>query len=103
MQASAERQFEAGHPTSAGHFPGNSIIPGAVLLDEVARAIGTGSTPTMLDEILTAKFLHPVRPGDRIIIRWETTPSGTTRFECRLAEPDTLVLSGTLRMRCPSR
>jgi 3-hydroxyacyl-[acyl-carrier-protein] dehydratase len=101
MQESAERQFEAEHPTSAGHFPGNSIIPGAVLLDEVARMIGGGAK--VLDEILAAKFFHPVRPGDRIVMLWETTPGGTTRFECRLAEPDKLVLSGTLRMRCPSR
>jgi hypothetical protein len=74
-----------------------------VLLDEVARTIGvSGGATKVLDEILTAKFLHPVRPGDRIIIRWETTGS-TTRFECRLAEPNRLVLSGMLRMRCPSR
>jgi 3-hydroxyacyl-[acyl-carrier-protein] dehydratase len=78
-----EYRFDDAHPTAAGHFPGNPIIPGAVLLDEVLSTIAAaGGAPAMHCEIKSVKFLLPVRPGDRIVIRWHGTPSGETRFEC---------------------
>jgi 3-hydroxyacyl-[acyl-carrier-protein] dehydratase len=33
-------KFAVNHPCGAGHFPGNPIIPGALLLDEVLACIG---------------------------------------------------------------
>jgi 3-hydroxyacyl-[acyl-carrier-protein] dehydratase len=97
-----ERRFAREHPTAAGHFPGNPIIPGAVLLDEVlatiAAARGAPATPC---EIKSVKFLLPVRPGDRIVIRWDDAPSGATRFECIVpnpANPDSarIILKGSM-------
>ena len=34
-----ERVFQPDHPSSRGHFEGNPIIPGAVLLSETILAI----------------------------------------------------------------
>jgi len=39
MRHSLKVCFSADHPVAAGHFPGNPIIPGAMLLDEVLQAI----------------------------------------------------------------
>jgi 3-hydroxymyristoyl/3-hydroxydecanoyl-(acyl carrier protein) dehydratase len=78
-----ERLFPADHPATQGHFPGNPIIPGAVLLDEALRAvaaeIGAGISPCC---IRSAKFLAPVRPGERVAIEFDRTQAGNVRFAC---------------------
>lgn len=55
------------HPALAGHFPGEPIVPGVVLLDlvhEHARsAIGFGDGATSWRRV---KFLRPVRPDQTI-------------------------------------
>ncbi len=63
----------ADHPAFAGHFPGRPILPGVVLLDEAARAIGLAlglgvDSPWRVDRL---KFLRPALPGDRLILEWE--------------------------------
>lgn len=79
-----EHRFPADHPAAPGHFPGNPIIPGAVLLGEVLRSVettlGVRASPC---NIRSAKFLAPVRPGDRVLI--ECSPGGAAgaiRFRC---------------------
>lgn len=81
--ATAERVFPADHPTALGHFPGNPIIPGAVLLDETLRAIGSGLNLDFAScRIKSAKFLAPVRPGDRVVIEFSGPSAGEVRFTC---------------------
>jgi 3-hydroxyacyl-[acyl-carrier-protein] dehydratase len=96
MWQSLAVRFGVDHPTAAGHFPGNPIIPGAVLLDEVLQAIaGDGEAAPAV--IRSAKFLQPVRPGDLLLIRWQAQPRGETKFECRLLDPERLALVGTVQ------
>lgn len=77
--ATAERFFASDHPAAQGHFPGNPVIPGAVLLSEVLRAAqGQWGAGLSSCRILSAKFLAPVRPGDRLIM--ELSRAGPTRF-----------------------
>lgn len=90
-----EMQFPADHPTAAGHFPGNPIIPGALLLDIVAHTIA-GDAPSQGCAVRSAKFLTPVRPGDRIRIEWEKK-GDETQFRCLLTPSGTTALTGTLR------
>ncbi|WP_188092325.1 hypothetical protein [Azospirillum sp. B21] len=73
--------FPADHPTAAGHFPGNPIIPGAVLLDTALTAIAAaeGCRPGPC-RLRSAKFLYPVRPGDRMLVEWQAAPSGGIAF-----------------------
>jgi 3-hydroxyacyl-[acyl-carrier-protein] dehydratase len=86
-------RFPADHPAGPGHFPGNPIIPGAVLLDELVLALFPAGWS---GEVESARFHHPVRPGDTVAIT-HRTEGNSTRFECRLAEVNQLVLSGVLR------
>ncbi len=90
--------FAADHPTGAGHFPGNPIIPGALLLDRALHAIAqaTGKNTDSYD-IKSAKFLHPVRPGQSVSIAWEMQASGAIAFTGTI-EPDTRVLSGSVAL-----
>ena len=92
----AELCFRADEPSADGHFPGNPIIPGAVLLREVARTISADRGGVCLG-FPSAKFLHPVRPGDRMRIAWETKGEDIG-FVCSADEPDRRVLIGTLRL-----
>ena len=93
-----EMSFAVEHPAAQGHFPGNPIIPGAVLLDEVLQAIETSAEHSWVGcDIRSAKFLLPVRPGDRMLIRWNAVPSGETKFECLVQGQ--LVLTGSLKPR----
>ena len=76
-------RIAADHPCREGHFPGNPIVPGAVLLDEmlatIESAIGRAPEAWPVD---TAKFLHPVRPGEELQVDFEPTAADGVRFEC---------------------
>ena len=81
--ATAERVFPADHPAALGHFPGNPIIPGAVLLDETLRAIESGLGVNLSScRIKSAKFLAPVRSGDGVVIAFSRPGAGAIRFTC---------------------
>ena len=104
MSPSCELRFAVDHPTAAGHFPGNPIIPGATLLDEVLLAVAEREGGTAGPcEIRSAKFLHPVRPGDRLLLRWEACAGGETRFECLLIDSERLALTGTVQLHAAAR
>jgi 3-hydroxymyristoyl/3-hydroxydecanoyl-(acyl carrier protein) dehydratase len=91
-----ERVLQPDHPASRGHFPGNPIIPGAVLLSEALRAIEAGLGATLAPfQIMSAKFPHPARPGDRLRIEFSRADRGEIRFTC--AVEGRLVLTGQVR------
>lgn len=87
-------QIASDHPAGPGHFPGNPIVPGAVLLDTLMATMYPNGWS---GELQSAKFHHPVRPGDRLTVV-QTIDGNTVRFECRLDGSDKLVLSGALRL-----
>lgn len=91
-----EIRVPSDHPALDGHFPGNPVVPGAVLLDHVIdKAAGRlGRCPGPL-EVLGAKFARPVRPGEALRLRLTAAGTGTLRFECFSGE--LLALSGVLR------
>ena len=70
----------AAHPACDGHFPGDPIVPGAVVLDLVIAVIARDSDPDQGCEIRSAKFVHPVRPGDEVSVEYERRPTGEIRF-----------------------
>ncbi len=75
----------ATHPSLPGHFPGNPVVPGVVLLDEVL-ALLPGCTVT------AAKFTQPVLPGQVVAVTW-TEAAGRVSFTCQVA--GAAVLRGT--------
>jgi 3-hydroxyacyl-[acyl-carrier-protein] dehydratase len=94
-ERSASRHFHLDDPAAEGHFPGNPIIPGAALLREVVNAVSP-ARGMICHEIRSAKFLHPVRPGDQVTIMWEEKAGGEVSFTCSHAGRRVLV--GTLRI-----
>ncbi len=94
----AELHVRADEPSADGHFPGNPVIPGAVLLREVIRIVARDGAATCC-EIRSARFFQPVRPGDRLTIRWDAQHAGDISFTCATGTAGQRVLSGTIRMR----
>lgn len=94
----AECWLTADDPSVVGHFPGNPIIPGAVLLREVVRVVSADGEMRCCG-IHAARFLYPARPGDRLAIVWEEKSDGEVGFTCSTGTPERRVLVGTLRMR----
>jgi 3-hydroxyacyl-[acyl-carrier-protein] dehydratase len=96
-------EIPADHPAFAGHFPGRPILPGVLLLDAAVYNLLEASRTAALQppeaigsscRISAAKFLNPVSPGEILTIRYETSPSGSTRFEILAAHRK--IAEGTL-------
>ena len=91
--ATVERTFPPDHAAAQGHFPGNPIIPGALLLSETLRAIETSLGKVLSPyQIRSAKFTRPVRPGERVSIDFSRRDEKRISFSCRVGV--TPVLAG---------
>lgn len=93
------------HPSYAGHFPGQPIVPGVLLLELVLQAAealpGWPGPPEGPLEIPVCKFLQSVAPGATLALTLSAgQPSGTLNF--RLQQDGALVASGSLRRAAPT-
>lgn len=82
------------HPALAGHFPGNPIVPGVVLLDELASALERELKGMSITGSKAAKFLSPLLPGEVCTLRFTHAKTGTVKFECLVKTRQ--IASGTL-------
>lgn len=71
------------HPALPGHFPGNPLVPGVVLLERVAAACKAWRGVRV--DRFDAKFVQPLQPGEDAAIalhdegtrlRFEVTRAG---------------------------
>ena len=62
----AALRVDPSHPALTGHFPGNPIVPGVVLLERVAAALRAWRGERV--ERLDAKFVQPLLPGEDAMI-----------------------------------
>jgi len=67
MTGPYEFVIDEAHPSLAGHFPGDPIVAGAILLDHVIchveRVFGK-----QVSTVPVAKFLTPVRPRQTVVV-----------------------------------
>lgn len=76
------RVIAADHPSLAGHFPGNPIVPGVVILEEVMQAFETWQPGSRVIGAPMVKFLAPLRPGQPFTSRFAESGGRGIRFEC---------------------
>lgn len=60
--------ISASHPALPGHFPGHPLVPGVVLLEQVADALRAWRGQR-LARVLEAKFLAPLLPDEAAVLR----------------------------------
>ena len=94
--SAAVRLLAPDHPVAQGHFPGNPIVPGAVILDHVIRVAEArmGLAPCAW-VVSSAKFLGPVRPGEDLRIQLAPRQAREASFACFVGTRS--VASGRLR------
>ncbi|WP_455198910.1 3-hydroxyacyl-ACP dehydratase FabZ family protein [Kaarinaea lacus] len=87
------------HPAIEGHFPGNPVVPGVVILDQVISSSLEKNPSLVIAGIESVKFTAPLRPGSHFSIHLEPPKNKYLSFECRLKEQvlarGKLILSGS--------
>lgn len=86
----------ADHPSFVGHFPGNPVLPGAVLLELVAQAAERASGREVAT-FSSAKFIKPVSPGSTLQVEFGSIETERATFRC--TQGDELFASGALTFR----
>ena len=95
MKMQCTLDIAADHPSFAGHFPAFPVLPGAILLDEMLKAIELARGIDLKTwHISSAKFLDAVRPRDSLVLEHDASSPGLIQFIIRVAGRK--VASGTL-------
>ena len=85
----------ADHPAFAGHFPGQPILPGVVLLDRaLLMAQAHDARHEGCWQVSQAKFLSPCGPDDELVFVLRPGPRDGYAFSVRCGDRD--VASGHL-------
>lgn len=89
MNPSVQVEIPVDHPAFAGHFPGQPLLPGVLLLAEVLEAAMRDAALSAklgpAPRLGAAKFLSPVRPGSNLSIQF-TESANALRFEVKAGE-----------------
>jgi 3-hydroxymyristoyl/3-hydroxydecanoyl-(acyl carrier protein) dehydratase len=91
------RVIAADHPSLPGHFPGNPIVPGVVILDEVAAAVAQWRPGFRLRDAPVVKFLRPLLPDQMFVIHLRASGDDKKQVEFRCAVDNHIIVEGRLR------
>jgi 3-hydroxymyristoyl/3-hydroxydecanoyl-(acyl carrier protein) dehydratase len=72
--------IDAGHPALPGHFPGHPLVPGVILLEQVAQALRAWRGQR-LARVLEAKFVASLLPSEQAVVRLSTSSHGVSPQE----------------------
>ena len=77
--------IDSSHPSLAGHFPGNPIVPGVVILGEILESISQSlSEQLVVSHVPVVKFHSPLRPNEIIALTFDLLPKQYVTFSCHV-------------------
>lgn len=89
--------IDAAHPCLPGHFPGQPLVPGVVILDRVVAAIESSHGPQGALRLPQVKFVQSLLPGEQASIALDATErDGVSRWRFRVERDGVLLASGEL-------
>ena len=86
--------IDPAHPCLAGHFPGNPVVPGVVIVDRVLAVIEAahGTLPAL--QLPQVKFVRPLYPGQVAHIDIQPVPREQgRRWRVRVSRDDEVLAS----------
>ena len=92
-----EHQFciAAEHPALPGHFPGQPLVPGVVLLEQVAQALRAWRGERLV-RVLEAKFVAPLLPDQTASLQLLQGNTEHARIQFRIQRDGMLLARGTV-------
>jgi 3-hydroxyacyl-[acyl-carrier-protein] dehydratase len=104
----AVKNVTINEPYFTGHFPGNPVMPGVLIIEAMAQAGGVLSHVTAgsiepkplyyLVAVDEARFRKPVVPGDQLVItvRVDRVIRGMWRYDCSASVDGGVVVSARI-------
>ncbi len=88
------------HPAIPGHFPGDPLVPGVLILEELLLATGRWlGADASVHRLHQAKFLAPLRPGEEAVI--DLTRSGSS-LQFSVRRGTVVIAKGAFGIEAPS-
>lgn len=82
------------HPAFPGHFPGNPVVPGVLLLEQVVSFLEAANGPLPAVRLPQVKFLQPLLPGQDAVL--EVVLRGPGRWRFRVLRGDVVLATGDI-------
>lgn len=70
------------HPSIPGHFPGNPVVPGAVIIENVIQAFSKLHGAQQVMSLSTVKFMKPVLINQKIVVHFQNASTSVVSFKC---------------------
>jgi predicted hotdog family 3-hydroxylacyl-ACP dehydratase len=93
-----EGRISPAHPSLPGHFPGEPIVPGVLILDEVVFALRQWRRHE-ITRIHLAKFLSPLMPAQAFAIALATSQTARDQIIFQCCAANRLVAEGRLEVK----
>ena len=84
---------DAGHPALPGHFPGHPMVPGVILLEQVAQALRAWRGQR-LARVVEAKFMASLLPDEAATVHLKEMDAARSRFRFEIRRDDSLLARG---------
>jgi 3-hydroxymyristoyl/3-hydroxydecanoyl-(acyl carrier protein) dehydratase len=87
--------IDAKHPALPGHFPGQPLVPGVILLEQLALALRAWRGQRLAG-VLEAKFMAPLLPDQVATLRLTEADAERARFRFEIRRDEILLARGMI-------